>query len=127
MPKISQNSFVTNHLITLENVAEIVKAGRARWKIENENNNTLKTKGYHLEHNFGHGEKFLSSLLLTLNILAFLFHTVMEMMDVRIQLPQKRLGPRTTFFDDIRALTRYHYFKSWDYLRQFMYVKKTKA
>jgi hypothetical protein len=32
-----------------------VAAGRARWKVENENNNTLKTKGYHLEHNYGHG------------------------------------------------------------------------
>ena len=32
------------------NVAEVVEAGRSRWKIENENNNTLKTKGYHFEH-----------------------------------------------------------------------------
>jgi len=118
--KTYKNSFVTNHLITKENVAEIVKAGRARWKIENENNNVLKTKGYHLEHNFGHGEKHLSSLLLTLNILAFLFHTIMEMMDSRYQLIRQRLGSRSTFFDDIRALTRYHYFNSWDELLQFM-------
>jgi len=40
-----------------QNVAEIVSAGRTRWKIENENNNTLKTKGYHFAHNFGHGKK----------------------------------------------------------------------
>ena len=44
------NSFATNHAITKDNVAKIVAAGRARWKIENENNNTLKTKGYHLTH-----------------------------------------------------------------------------
>ena len=50
--------------------------GRARWKIENENNNTLKTAGYHLEHNFGHGKQYLASLLATMNILAFLFHTM---------------------------------------------------
>jgi hypothetical protein len=36
----------------------------------------LKTKGYHLEHNFGHGKKNLSALLMTFNLLAFLFHTV---------------------------------------------------
>ena len=47
-----------------------MRAGRARWKIENENNNVLKTKGYHLDHNFGHGKKHLSSLLLTMNLLA---------------------------------------------------------
>ena len=49
----------------------------------NENNNTLKTKGYHLEHNFGHGKQYLSNLLLTLNLLAFLFHTVLEIFDQR--------------------------------------------
>jgi len=38
--------------------------GRARWKVENENNNVLKTKGYHIEHNFGHGNQHLASLLL---------------------------------------------------------------
>jgi len=64
-------------------VKVIAQAGRARWKIENKNNNTLKRKGYHLEHNFGHAKKYLSSLLLTLNILAFLFHTILEMMDDR--------------------------------------------
>lgn len=61
---IYKNAFATNHDITPENVKEVVEAGQARWKIENENNNTLKTKGYHLEHNFGHGKKHLSSLLL---------------------------------------------------------------
>ena len=54
-------------------------AGRSRWKIENENNNTLKTKGYHLEHNFGHGKKGLANLLASMNLLAFLFHTVLDL------------------------------------------------
>jgi hypothetical protein len=49
-------AFVTNHVITEQNVEELVEAGRCRWKIENEDINTLKTKGYHFEHNFGHGK-----------------------------------------------------------------------
>jgi hypothetical protein len=57
------NAFATNHPITAANVAEIVRAGRTRWKIENENNNTLKTKGYHLTHNFGHGKHHLAARL----------------------------------------------------------------
>ena len=101
---------------------EIVEAGRARWKIENENNNTLKTKGYHLEHNFGHGKEHLSSLLLTFNILAFLFHTLLEMMDDRYQMIRKELPTRKTFFDDIRALTRYICFDSWDHMLRFMMI-----
>jgi hypothetical protein len=40
-----QNSFVTNHAITAANVVPLAQVGRTRWKIENENNNTLKTKG----------------------------------------------------------------------------------
>jgi len=72
---IYQNAFATNHLITKANVIEIVADGRSRWKTENENHNILKTKGYHMEHNFGHGKKHLASLFVTLNLLAFLFHT----------------------------------------------------
>ena len=49
--------------------------GRARWKIENETFNVLKTNGYNLEHSFGHGKQTLASVLLTLNLLAFAFHT----------------------------------------------------
>jgi hypothetical protein len=49
------NAFVTRHELTAETVADVVSAGRSRWKTENENHNILKTKGYHLEHNFGHG------------------------------------------------------------------------
>ena len=98
---IYRNSFATNHEITRENVKELVQAGRTRWKIENEHNNTLKTKGYHLEHNFGHGKQHLSSLLFTFNILAFLFHTVLEMMDDRYQMIRKELPIRKTFFDAV--------------------------
>lgn len=115
-----QNAFATNHPITDDTVAAIVKAGRARWKIENEHNNTLKTKGYNLEHNFGHGKNHLSSLLATLNILALLFHTLLELLDQKYRLLQAHLPTRKTFFDDLRALTRYLYFESWDHLLTFM-------
>ena len=76
----------TNHSIVESNVMEIVADGRAGFQTENENHNTLKTKGYHLEHNFGHGKKYLASLLVTLNVLAFLFHTVLGFFDHRYQL-----------------------------------------
>ena len=117
---VYKNAFATNHPISGDDVIDIVTAGRARWKVENENNNTLKTKGYHLTHNFGHGKQHLSTLLATLNLLAFLFHTVLDMSDVKYQLIRQKLPARTTFFDDIRALTRYIYFEDWDSLLAFM-------
>ncbi len=115
-----QNAFVTNHTITAENVAVVVQAGRARWKIENEHNHTLKTKGYHFEHNFGHGKQHLSNVLIILNLLAFLIHTVQEITEPAYQTLRRVLGARKTFFDDLRALTRYLLFDDWDALFQFM-------
>ena len=99
-----QNSFVTNHAITAANVIPLAQVGRTRWKIENENNNTLKTKGYHLEHNFGHGQQDLANVLATLNILAFLIHTIQELVEPAYQRLRRALGARKTFFNDLRAL-----------------------
>jgi len=118
--QLYHNAFITNHLLTDQTVIEVVQAGRARWKSENENNNVLKTKGYHLEHNFGHGKQYLASFLLTLNLLAFLFHTVLELADDQYRRLRQALGARQTFFNDIRALTRYLCFNSWSHLLAFM-------
>lgn len=109
--QVYHNAWITNHPIegqtdqaTQTILGTIVDCGRARWKIENENNNTLKTQGYHLEHNFGHGEKYLASLFATMNILAFLFHTMLEFMDEKYQLLRKLLGARKRLFEHIRVL-----------------------
>ena len=118
--RLYKNAFISDLKITDENVAGIVAAGRARWKIENENYNTLKTKGYHLEHNFGHGQQHLSSLLVTLNILAFLFHSFLTFCDDAYRLIRATLPTRKTFFHDIRALLRYMCFPSWEALMDFM-------
>jgi hypothetical protein len=65
-------SWVTDIQIVEENVFDIMRAGRARWKIENETFNTLKNQGYHLEHNYGLGKENLSLVFVTLMLLAFL-------------------------------------------------------
>jgi hypothetical protein len=115
-----QFSFVTDLPITDDNIIRMIAYGRSRWKIENENNNILKTKGYHLEHNFGHGNKNLSNFLMTLNLLAFLFHTVAELFDRRYLLLRKTLPSRKTFFQDAQALTKYFFYESWDHLLKAM-------
>jgi len=117
---IYKNAFITDFEVRENNVEAIVRDGRARWKIENENNNVLKTKGYHLEHNFGHGNQFLSSVLLSLNLLAFLFHTVMGLVDEKYRLLRQTLRKRQTFFQDVETLLRYFLFDSWDDLFAFM-------
>ncbi len=118
--QLYHNAFATLHPVTAQTVAAVVAAGRARWKVENEHNNVLKTKGYHLEHNFGHGTQHLAAVLVTLNLLAFLFHTVFGLLDAAYQLLRTTLGTRQTFFNDLRTLTRYFVFESWDHLLAFM-------
>jgi len=118
--QLYHNSCITNHRLTADNVVAVAQASRGRWKIENENNNVLKTKGYHLEHNFGHGKQYLSAFLLSLNLLAFLFHTVLEWSDEKYALLRHMLARRQTFFHDIQALMRYMVFDSWDHLMDFM-------
>ena len=116
------NAFATSLALNDGNVAAIVAAGRGRWKIENENNNTLNTKGYHLEHNDGHGQQHLSSLLASLIILAFLTHTVLEWMDDKYRLLRQKLPSRQRLFNDIRTLTSYLCFDSWEALMDFMLI-----
>jgi len=114
------NSFATSLALDDRQVPEVVAAGRSRWKIENENNHTLKTKGDHFEHNYGHGQQHWSSVLASLIILAFLVHTVLEWMDGQYPLLRRTLPSRRRLFGDIRTLTSYLCFESWEALMTFM-------
>lgn len=114
------NAWITDWKIDESNVASLAASARARWKIENENNNTLKTKGYHLEHNFGHGKKHLAAVLTSLNLLAFLVHTALGLLDEPYRLLRARLSTRRTFFEHVRTLTFYIYFPGWSELMDFM-------
>jgi len=115
-----RNGWITDWEITADTVSGLVAAARARWKIENEHNNVLKTKGYHLEHNFGHGKKHLSSLLLTMNVLAFAWHTLLEVTDPSYRLVRAAVGARRKFFQHLEALTAYWFFENWERLMDFM-------
>jgi hypothetical protein len=53
-------------------------------------------------------------------MLAFLVHTIPEMIEPAYQRLRRALGTRKTFFNDLRALTRYMVFDSWDDLFLFM-------
>ncbi len=108
-----RNSFVTDLAVTADNVAELAACGRARWKIENEAFQVRKTKGYHLEHNFGHGSRNLAALLATMNLLAFAFHTVCDLVENAWQDARRALGPRIRFFEHLRTVTVYHIFPDW--------------
>jgi hypothetical protein len=76
--QIYHNEFVTNTRFRKPRWQMWSRMAGPAGRLRTKNNNMLKTKGYHLEHNFGHGSQHLASFLLSLNLLAFLFHTVLE-------------------------------------------------
>ena len=106
-------AWVTSLPVSKYNVAEIAEAGRARWKIENESFNVMKNHGYELEHNFGHGEKLLAMILAALNLLAFAWHSVLDLIEPPWQAAREAVAKRTTFFADLLTLTTYVVFPSW--------------
>ncbi len=109
-------AWVTSLPVSKDYVVEIVACGRARWKIENESFNVLKNHGYELEHNFGHGQKFLAMTLAALNLLAFAWHAVLEQLEPPWQTAREAAAKRTTFFAHILMLTAYIVFPSWQVL-----------
>jgi hypothetical protein len=72
-------SWVTDRLLTSNDVYQIMRAGRARWRIENETFNTLKNQGYNLGHNYGLGKDHLSAVFIHLMMLAFLVDQIQQL------------------------------------------------
>jgi hypothetical protein len=110
------NSFVTDLAVTADNVAELATCGRARWRIENETFNVLKSNGYNLEHNFGHGKQTLAGIFLTLNLLAFAFHTAAWLAVLAWRAAVAAGGATYRFFEDLRTITAYIVFQDWSHL-----------
>jgi hypothetical protein len=117
-------AFVTSLPVTPDNVAEIVACARARWKIENESFNVLKSNGYHLEHNFGHGKHNLAMVFAAMNLLAFAIHTVCDGLE-RIWIDARTAKrARKRFFEHIRTITAYLVFPDWQTLMQTLVDSK---
>ena len=88
-------SWITDILITKENITELSRGARARWKIENETFNTLKNQGYNFEHNYGHGNKHLCHVFGTLMFLAFLIDQIQQRCCGLFQAALKKMKTKT--------------------------------
>ena len=109
-------AFVTSLKVSPDNVAAIAACARARWKIENETFNVLKNNGYHLEHNFGHGQQHLAMTFAAMNLLAFAFHTVCDCLEHLWTTARQAKRARKRFFEHIRTITAYLVFPDWETL-----------
>lgn len=117
-------SWVTNIRITKTNAFTLMKGGRSRWKIENETFNTLKNLGYNFEHNYGHGNKYLSTIFCLLMLLAFLVDQVHGMSCSLFQAVKKQAASFQFLWEKLRVLFEYVEWSSWEYLYRFILAKK---
>jgi hypothetical protein len=102
--KVQHFCWITDLNVTKINVFELMRGGRARWKIENETFNTLKNQGYHFEHNYGHGQQNLSVNFALLMLLAFLVDQVQQLAFPLFQAVLKKEGSRKRLWQHLRAL-----------------------
>jgi hypothetical protein len=107
-------SWVTHIELTEANLYDVMRGGRARWKIENETFNTLKNQGYHFEHNFGHGYNNLCSVLAMLMYLIFLIDQIAQQCDFFFQAALKAKKSKKTFWRRFRGLFLHYTVHSWD-------------
>lgn len=92
---------------------KFVAGGRSRWKIENETFNTLKNQGYHFEHNYGHGKENLSTVLMLLMFLAFLFDQVQQLCCPLFGAVLAKYHSRRMLWDNLRSAVRHFVFDSF--------------
>ena len=100
--KVQHFSWITDFLLIPKIVWDIMRGGRARWKIENETFNTLKNQGYHLEHNFGHGEQNLSVVLALLMMSAFLVDQVQQLCCPLFRAAWNKMKTKCHLWEEIR-------------------------
>lgn len=108
-------TWATDLEVTVDNVAEMVKAARARWKIENEAFNCLKNDGYNIAHNWGHvnGESFNFYIL---TLLSFYMHQILELSDALFQHCRKRASAGFALWEELRVLFNRVLYDSWEAL-----------
>jgi hypothetical protein len=97
-------SWVTNVRVSTRNVSQLMRGGRARWKMENETFNTLKNQGDNFEHNYGHGEQNLSVMFAALMMLAFLVDQTQQLCGALFRVVWLKLGSKRLVWERLRAL-----------------------
>lgn len=118
-------TWVTDIPIRKENVYQIMKGGRARWKIENETFNTLKNQGYHFEHNFGHGFKYLCTIFSMLLMLAFLIDQAQALSCSMFKKAREKVGSHIGLWEVSRGLFQWFFWNSWAEFFQKLIGKQT--
>lgn len=116
---VYKSSWVTDLEISEKNIKTLVRAGRCRWKAENEIFNVMKNHGYYMEHSYGHGKNNLCFNFYLLTLIAFTMHQIFELTDAQYQACRTKFGSKKHFWETIRAYIKIIIFDTWDGLLAF--------
>ncbi|MDO8465417.1 MAG: transposase [Gallionella sp.] len=106
-------TWVTDFPLSTDTVFDLMRGGRARWKIENETLNTLKNQDYHFEHNFGHGDQHLATNFSLLMMLAFLVDQIQAHCCAFFQQAWQASHSKIRLWARMRAFFTDFYIASW--------------
>jgi hypothetical protein len=114
--KVTRWTWITNIPLNARSVEPVMRAGRARWKIENETFNTLKNQGYNFEHNYGHGQQNLATNLALLMFLAFTVDQMIQRCWRVFRQVRGGLRTKAKLWDIMRSLFMVQLFPTMDAL-----------
>ena len=101
---VYRNTWITDLPIIEPQLPELVQLGRARWKIENETFNTLKTQGYNLEHNYGHGKQYLCTVFAMIMFAAFFVDQIAQAADDAFKKACGTFKTKKAFWNAVRHI-----------------------
>jgi len=115
-PKSKHFAWVTDLTLEKSTLMKTMRAGRSRWKIENETFNTLKNQGYNFAHNFGHGHQYLSTVFGSLMMLAFLVDQVELRCYGLFNDALEKMERLKYFREKVRSMFQEYILESWEYM-----------
>lgn len=113
-------TWVTDIKLAQNKIVAIMKAARARWKIENETFNTLKNLGYNFEHNYGHGKDHLSTMFAYLMILAFYIDQLIQACCHIFRQIEEKITTKVKLWNTIKSIFQTTFVNSVYEIYQFL-------
>ena len=102
--QVQHFSWITDRRVNKGTVYQLMRGGRARWRIEQETFHTLTNQGYPFEHNSGHGYQHRSVGFAILMMLAFVVDQVPQRCGPLCQAGWATLGSTRRLWEKMRAL-----------------------
>ena len=102
--QVQHFSWVTDLRVSKRHVYQLMRGGRARWKIDNETCNTLKNQGDNFAHTYGHGAQNLSVVCATMLLLAFVVDQTQQLCCALCRAVWTKLGSKRRLWERLRAL-----------------------